>query len=57
MYLLSHSWDMSPQDARKLQEKLAPLVIREQRLVKVGTVAGIPETTREAHRLAEKCKK
>jgi hypothetical protein len=57
MYLLSHSWDMSPQDARKLQEKLAPLVIREQWLVKVGTVAGIPETTREAHRLAEKCKK
>jgi deoxyribonuclease V len=32
---------MSPQDARKLQRKLAPLVIRESVLTTVKTVAGI----------------
>jgi deoxyribonuclease V len=41
MSLLSHSWDMSPQDARKLQRRLAPLVIRERGLTTVKTVAGI----------------
>jgi deoxyribonuclease V len=41
MSLLSHSWDMSPQDARKLQRRLAPLVIRERGLKTVKTVAGI----------------
>jgi deoxyribonuclease V len=41
MSLLSHSWDMSVQDARRLQVKLAPHVIRENRLGSVKTVAGI----------------
>ena len=41
MSLLSHSWDMSPQDARRLQVKLAPHVIRQNRLGTVKTIAGI----------------
>ena len=41
MSRLSHSWDMLPQDARRLQMKLAAHVIRENRLETVKTVAGI----------------
>lgn len=41
MSFLSHSWDMSPQDARRLQMKLAAHIIRENRLGTVKTVAGI----------------
>jgi deoxyribonuclease V len=41
MSCLSHSWNMSPQDARRLQMKLAARVIRENRLETVKTVAGI----------------
>jgi deoxyribonuclease V len=41
MSLLSHPWDMSPEDARKLQRKLAPLVIRKSELTTMKTVAGI----------------
>ena len=41
MSCLSHSWDMSPQDARQLQMKLAAHIIRENKLGTVKTVAGI----------------
>jgi deoxyribonuclease V len=41
MFCLSHSWDMLPQDARRLQMKLAAHVIRENRLGTLKTVAGI----------------
>ena len=41
MPLLSRAWDISPQDARKLQKKLAPLVIRKSALTTIKTVAGI----------------
>lgn len=41
MSFFSHSWDMSPQEARRLQMKLATHVIRENRLGTVKTVAGI----------------
>ncbi len=41
MTLLSHSWGLPPQDARRLQKKLAARVIRENRLGTVKTVAGI----------------
>jgi len=41
MSFLSHSWDMSLQDARRLQMKLAAHIIRENRLETVKTVAGI----------------
>ena len=41
MSFLSHSWDMSLQDARRLQVKLAAHIIRENRLKTVNTVAGI----------------
>jgi deoxyribonuclease V len=41
MSSLSHSWDVSLQDARKLQQELAPLVIRENALTTLKTVAGI----------------
>jgi deoxyribonuclease V len=41
MSLLSHPWDLSPQDARKLQRKLAPLVIRKCGVTTIKTVAGI----------------
>ena len=41
MSSLSHSWDMSVQDARRLQMKLAGHVIRENRLGVINTVAGI----------------
>lgn len=41
MSLLSHSWDLAPPDARRLQKKLAARVIRVNRLGTVQTVAGI----------------
>ena len=41
MSLLSHPWDMSPQDARRLQVNLSAHIIRENRLKTVKTVAGI----------------
>ena len=41
MSCLSHSWDMLPQDARRLQMKLAAHIIRENKLGTVKTVAGI----------------
>jgi deoxyribonuclease V len=41
MSLLSHPWNMSPQDARRLQVKLSAHVIRKNRLKTVKTVAGI----------------
>lgn len=41
MSLLSHSWDLAPQDARRLQKKLAARIIRVNRLGTVHTVAGI----------------
>jgi deoxyribonuclease V len=41
MSFLSHPWDMSPQDARRMQMTLADYVIREDNLGKVKTVAGI----------------
>lgn len=41
MSCFSHYWDMLPQDARRLQMKLATHVIRENRLGTVKTVAGI----------------
>jgi len=39
MSCLSHSWDMSPQDARRLQMKLAAHIIRENKLGMIKTVA------------------
>lgn len=41
MDFLLHSWDLIPQEARKLQKILAARVIRENRLGTVKTVAGI----------------
>jgi deoxyribonuclease V len=41
MSLLSHSWEMSLQDARRLQVKLSPHIIRKNGLKTVKTVAGI----------------
>ena len=41
MSCFSHFWDMSPQDARRLQMKLAAHVIRKNRLGTIKTVAGI----------------
>ena len=41
MSCLSHPWDMSPQDARRLQVKLSAHIIRKNRLKTVKTVAGI----------------
>jgi deoxyribonuclease V len=41
MPCLSHSWDMSPKDAKRLQMKLAAHIIRENKLGTVKTVAGI----------------
>jgi len=41
MPLLSHPWDMLPQDARQLQMKLAARIVREKKLGTVKTVAGI----------------
>ncbi len=41
MSYFSHSWDISSQDARRLQMKLATHIIRENRLGTVQTVAGI----------------
>lgn len=41
MSLLSHPWDMPPQDARRLQVKLSAHIIRKNRLKTVKTVAGI----------------
>lgn len=41
MPCLPHSWDMSPQDAKRLQMKLAAHIIRENKLGTVKTVAGI----------------
>jgi deoxyinosine 3'endonuclease (endonuclease V) len=41
MSLISHSWNLSPQDARKLQQKLAPLVSRKCGAPAIKTVAGI----------------
>ena len=41
MSCFSHSWDMSPQDARRLQMNLAAHIIRENKLGTVKTVAGI----------------
>ena len=41
MSLRSHSWDLSPQEARNLQRKLASLVIRNRGVTTIKTVAGI----------------
>jgi deoxyribonuclease V len=41
MSLHSHPWDMTTQDARRLQMKLSAHIIRENRLKTVKTVAGI----------------
>jgi deoxyribonuclease V len=41
MFRFLHSWDMSVQDARRLQVKLAAHIIQENRLKTVKTVAGI----------------
>ncbi len=41
MSLQLHSWDMSPQDARRLQVTLSAHIIRKNRLKTVKTVAGI----------------
>jgi deoxyribonuclease V len=41
MSLRSHSWDLSPQEARNLQRKLASLVIRNPGVMRIKTVAGI----------------
>lgn len=41
MFRFLHSWDMSPQEARRLQMTLAAHIIRENRLGSFETVAGI----------------
>ena len=41
MSVTSHSWDLSPQDARKLQQQLAPCVSRKCGAAAIKTVAGI----------------
>jgi len=47
MVFLLHSWDLVPQEARKLQKTLAGRVIRENRLGTVKTVAGIDVGVRD----------
>jgi len=47
MSFLLHSWDLAPQEARKLQKTLAGRVIRENRLGTVKTVAGIDVGVRD----------
>lgn len=41
MTFFLHSWDISPQDAKRLQMTLAEHIIRENRFTTVQTVAGI----------------
>jgi deoxyribonuclease V len=41
MSFLSHQWDISPQDARNLQRKLAPLVSKKCGAATINTVAGV----------------
>jgi deoxyribonuclease V len=41
MPIHSHPWDLSPQEARLLQKKLASYVVRENRLGPVTMVAGV----------------
>ncbi len=41
MICFSHSWDISPEDARRLQMTLAAQIVRENRLGTVKAVAGV----------------
>lgn len=47
MTALSHSWDLSPQEARALQKQLAGQVVRQPELGPVNTVAGVDVSYRD----------